>query len=189
MILELARYPLWSGTVPIVCVGLTGSFRSSSPRPPAPRRAFFVTVAGFGRTFSTTGSGLSQSSRALCRRPSETGHFYVWGSGLCLGLRSLFAEHKGSGRRTGSSEEPVHLLLHRVENLFGRRSAIDRPRAVFKLPLGLTREPGVEQTNTLKVQWSSASLLLRSVIRAEDQAASDNHRFGYPRANAQRIMA
>ncbi len=39
MILKLARYPLWSGLVPIVCAGLTGSFRSSSPAP-APRRAF-----------------------------------------------------------------------------------------------------------------------------------------------------
>jgi hypothetical protein len=146
MILELARYPLWSGPVPIVCAGPTGSFRSSSPRPPAPRRAFFVAMAGFGRTFSTTGFGLSQSSRALGRRPSEAGHFYVWGPGLCIGLRSLFAEPEESGRRTGSSEEPVHLLPHRVENLLERRLVIDRLRAASELPLGLAREPGVAQT-------------------------------------------
>lgn len=72
MILELARYPLWSGSVPIVCAGLTGSFRSSSPAP-APRRAFFVAMAGFGKDWF----GLSQSSRALGRRPSEAGHFYM----------------------------------------------------------------------------------------------------------------
>ncbi|MCS4198567.1 hypothetical protein GGP46_003439 [Salinibacter ruber] len=153
MILELARYPLWSELVPIVCAGPTGSFRSSSPRPPAPRRAFFVATFSFGyvqfrlRSVSPkAGFGLSQSSRALGRRPSETGHFYVWGPGLCIGLRSLFAEPEESGRRTGSSEEPVHLLPHRVENLLERRLVIDRLRAASELPLGLAREPGVAQT-------------------------------------------
>ncbi len=41
------------------------------PRPPAPRRAFFVVVAGFGKA----GFGLSQRSCPSGRRPSEAGHF------------------------------------------------------------------------------------------------------------------
>jgi hypothetical protein len=63
-----------------------------------------------------------------------------------LGLRSLFAEPEESGRRTGSSEEPVHLLLHRVKNLLERRLVIDRLRAASELPLGLAKKPGVAQT-------------------------------------------
>jgi hypothetical protein len=47
MILELARYLSWSELVPIVRAGPTGSFRSLSPRPPVPKRAFFVAMAGF----------------------------------------------------------------------------------------------------------------------------------------------
>ncbi len=42
--------------------------------------SFFVATA----SFSTTGLGLSQRSRACNRRPSEAGHFYVWGSHLWL---------------------------------------------------------------------------------------------------------
>jgi hypothetical protein len=43
------------------------------PPAPAPRRAFFVDVSGFGKV----GFGLSQRSRACTRRPSEAGHFYT----------------------------------------------------------------------------------------------------------------
>ena len=55
------------------------------PRPPAPRRALFVAVAGFGKA----GFGLSQRSRTCTPRPSEAGHFRIWGSDPYLGLSPL----------------------------------------------------------------------------------------------------
>ncbi len=67
---------------PSSALALQARFGVPPPPAPAPRRAFFVVVAGFGRTFSTTGPGLSQRSRACYRRPSEAGHLYIRGSHL-----------------------------------------------------------------------------------------------------------
>jgi hypothetical protein len=69
------------------------------PPAPAPRRAFFVVVAGFGRTFSTTSFGLSQRSRALCRRPSEAGHLLRRAICISGAHTSVSGDHtSGSGR-------------------------------------------------------------------------------------------
>jgi hypothetical protein len=76
MILELARYPSWSELVPIVCAGLTGSFRSLSPA--RSETSLFCGYGRFRQDFQYDRFGLSQSSRALGRRPSEAGHFCVW---------------------------------------------------------------------------------------------------------------
>jgi hypothetical protein len=64
---------------------------------------FFMAMSGFGRV----GFGLSQRSRPSGRRPSESGHFYIW-------LRSMPGSAFGAQilLRTGESPRESGRCLH-----------------------------------------------------------------------------